>query len=113
MSSSSEVNVADRGRHSWRTRQMTELFRAIEVLETREEVERFFRDLCTLNELEAMAHRWEVARLVNRGLPYLDVAAKTRASTTTVTRVAHWLRHGEGGYRLVLDRLREPRTTVG
>ena len=69
-----------------------------------EEAEAFFRDLCTLSELEAMAHRWQVARLLGRGLPYLEIAERTGASTTTVTRVAHWLRHGEGGYRLALDR---------
>lgn len=84
---------------------MRELFGAIRSLETREETERFFRDLCTLSELEAMAHRWQVARLVDKGLPYLEVAERTGASTTTVTRVAHWLRHGEGGYRLALERL--------
>ena len=56
------------------------------------------------SELEAMAHRWEVARLLEQGLPYLEIAERTGASTTTVTRVAHWLRHGEGGYRLALDR---------
>ena len=83
---------------------MTELFNAILTLRTRAELERFLRDLCTLSELEAMAHRWEVARLVDRGLPYLEIAATTHASTTTVTRVAHWLRHGEGGYRLALER---------
>jgi TrpR-related protein YerC/YecD len=83
---------------------MRELFDAILSLETREETESFFRDLCTLSELEAMAHRWEVARLLERGLPYLEIAERTGASTTTVTRVAHWLRHGEGGYRTVLDR---------
>ena len=64
----------------------------------------FLRDLCTIAELEAMAHRWAVARLLDAGLPYLEIAQKTHASTTTVTRVAHWLRHGEGGYRLALDR---------
>jgi hypothetical protein len=26
-----------------------------------------------------------------------------------VTRVAHWLHHGEGGYRIALDRLAERR----
>ena len=86
---------------------MTELFEAILALETQEEVESFLRDLCTLAELEAMAHRWEVARLLDQGLPYLEIAERTGASTTTVTRVAHWLRHGEGGYRLALDRLKE------
>ena len=71
---------------------------------TLDEAERFFRDLCTLAELEAMAHRWQVARLVDEGLPYHEVSRRTGASTTTVTRVAHWLRHGEEGYRLALDR---------
>ena len=85
---------------------MRELFGAIQTLETRPEIEAFFRDLCTLSELEAMAHRWEVAKLLDEGLPYLAVAERTGASTTTVTRVAQWLRRGEGGYRLALDRLR-------
>jgi TrpR-related protein YerC/YecD len=93
-------------RHPWRTEEMAELFGAIASLESPEETERFFRDLCTLSELEAMAHRWQVARLLEEGLPYLEIAERTHASTTTVTRVAHWLRHGEGGYRLALDRAR-------
>ncbi len=83
---------------------MRELFDAILSLESRQEAESFFRDLCTLSELEAMGHRWQVARLLEQGLPYLEIAERTGASTTTVTRVAHWLRHGEGGYRLALDR---------
>jgi TrpR-related protein YerC/YecD len=97
--------MAERSRHPWRTKETSELFDAILRLETRQEAEAFFRDLCTLSELEAMAHRWEVARLLEKGLPYLEIAERTGASTTTVTRVAHWLRHGEGGYRLALDRL--------
>ena len=83
---------------------MVDLFDAVKTLRTRAEVEHFLRDLCTLSELEAMAHRWQVARLLQQGLPYLEISERTGASTTTVTRVAHWLRHGEGGYRLALDR---------
>jgi TrpR-related protein YerC/YecD len=92
--------------HEWRTSETSELFEATLALRTLEEAERFFRDLCTLAEIEAMAHRWHAAQLVDQGLPYLEVAKRTGASTTTVTRVAHWLRHGEGGYRLALDRRR-------
>jgi TrpR-related protein YerC/YecD len=98
--------MIDKGRHSWRTREMRELSAAVLALESREEVERFLRDLCTIAELEAMTHRWAVARLLDAGHPYTEVARRTHASTTTVTRVAHWLRHGEGGYRLALDRLK-------
>jgi TrpR-related protein YerC/YecD len=86
---------------------MTELFDAMRSLKSRQELEIFMRDLCTLGELEAMAHRWQVARLVNQGLPYTEIAEKTGASTATVTRVAHWLNHGEGGYRLALDKAKK------
>ena len=104
--------MADRGRHTWQTPKMTDLFEAIAQLRSPEEVEIFCRDLCTLAELEAMAHRWQVVRLLEQGLPYLEIAQRTGASTTTVTRVAHWLRHGEGGYRLALDRAKERTSTV-
>ncbi len=97
--------MAENGRHTWRTRELKELSGAILAMESQVEVERFLRDLCTIAELEAMAHRWAVAQLLDVGLPYLEVAQRTHASTTTVTRVAHWLRHGEGGYRLALDRM--------
>jgi TrpR-related protein YerC/YecD len=53
-----------------------------------------------------------VAKLVDQGLPYHEVSRRTGASTTTVTRVAHWLRHGEDGYRLALDRLAERSTSA-
>ena len=96
--------MAGNGRHSWQTKELRQLSEALLTLESTSEVERFLRDLCTIAELEAMGHRWAVAQLVDRGLPYLEVSQLTGASTTTVTRVAHWLRHGEGGYRLALDR---------
>jgi TrpR-related protein YerC/YecD len=82
----------------------TELFKTIAALRTADEAERFFRDLCTRSELDAMAHRWEVAKLLAEGLPYLEVSKRAHASTTTVTRVAQWLRNGEGGYELALRR---------
>jgi TrpR-related protein YerC/YecD len=94
-----------RGASEWLSNEIQDLLRTIVRLETPDEAARFFRDLCTLPELEAMAHRWQVAQLLDRGLPYHEVARRTGASTTTVTRVAQWLRRGEGGYRLALDRL--------
>ena len=59
---------------------------------------RFLRDLCTLGELEALAHRWQIVRLLDEGRPYLEIAERVHTSTATVTRVAQWLRHGAGGY---------------
>jgi TrpR-related protein YerC/YecD len=83
---------------------LDELADALLALRTRREVRRFLRDLCTLGELEALVHRWQIARLVDSGRSYLDIADEVHTSTATVTRVAHWLRHGAGGYALVLER---------
>jgi TrpR-related protein YerC/YecD len=94
------------GSHEWRTSEIQDLCETIVSLRTGDEAERFLRDLCTISELEAMAHRWQAARLVDEGRPYLEVSKATGASTATVTRVAHWLRYGEGGYRLALARRR-------
>ena len=90
-----------------------ELFEAITLLEESGETAKFLRDLCTLGELEALAERWAVVRMVDRKIPYRKIARETGASTATVTRIAHWLRHGEGGYRLVLDRVDAHRRATG
>ena len=60
----------------WKTDDVKALFEAILRLETRDETERFFRDLCTLNELRDMAQRWAVVRMLDK----LDAAS--RAGTT-------------------------------
>ncbi len=89
----------------WRTPDVEALFNAILTLETPGETERFFRDLCTLNELHDMAQRWAVVRLLEAGMHYAEISRTTGASTATITRIASWLNHGEGGYRAMLDKL--------
>ena len=80
------------------------LFKAIISLKNVKEAEAFFRDLCTIDEIEEMSERWQIAQMVNQGLPYREVAEKLAVSTTTVARVALWLYNGAGGYALILNR---------
>jgi TrpR-related protein YerC/YecD len=89
----------------WKTDDVASLFDAILRLETREEAERFFRDLATLSELHDLAQRWAVVRMLDAGLHYAEISRTTGASTATITRIASWLHHGEGGYRAMLDRM--------
>ncbi len=91
----------------WRTADAEALFDAILLLETREQAERFIRDLCTINEIRDMAQRWAVVRLLDAGMHYAQISRETGASTATITRIASWLHHGEGGYREALVRLRD------
>jgi len=85
-------------------RELWDLFEMISLIRDRDEAARFFRDLCTPRELEAMAERLEVAGLLREGLSYRRISEVTGASTTTVTRIAHWCKHGEGGYQTMLQR---------
>jgi TrpR-related protein YerC/YecD len=91
---------------SWRTLIVDALFEAIVRLDDRDEAARFMRDLCTLGELRDMGQRWAVVRMLDQGLHYAEISQLTGASTATITRIASWLNHGEGGYRSMLDRLR-------
>jgi len=85
------------------------LYSAVLTLRTPEEVRAFFRDLCTPAELQAMADRWAVVELLQRGLPYREIQRLTGVSVTTVGRVARYLTSGNGGYGIVTGRLREAR----
>jgi TrpR-related protein YerC/YecD len=90
----------------WRSPDVEALLDALLQVETREEAAAFLRDLCTLGELRDLAQRWAVVRLLDAGLHYSEISRRTGASTATITRIASWLNHGEGGYRLLLDRSR-------
>ncbi len=100
VSTSPEIDRQDAGEG------VAELVAAIRTLRTPDELTAFLRDLCTRAELEALAHRWQTARLVDQGVPYIEIAERVPTSTATVTRVAQWVRHGAGGYRLALDRVK-------
>lgn len=88
---------------------LADLADAFLSLRDRDEAQRFLRDLCTLPELEALTHRWQTVRLLEAGVPYLEIAERVPTSTATVTRVAQWLRHGTGGYETALERTRSKR----
>ena len=81
-----------------------ELFRTVLDLKDPSECEAFFSDLCTPQELRALADRWKVAKLLAKGVSYRDIYEKTGVSTATVTRVARCMSLGAGGYRVSLQR---------
>lgn len=84
---------------------LAELFAA---LRTAEEARALLADLCTPAEVHSLAERWQVARLLDAGeLTYREIHDATGVSTTTIVRVARFLRQEDNrGYRLLLDRLK-------
>jgi len=60
------------------------------------------KDILTIKELEEFANRLEMAKLLKAGMSYKAIAKKLKVSTTTVTRTAHWVFRGCGGYEKVI-----------
>lgn len=91
-----------------RTALADDLAVAVAAIDNVEEARAFLADLCTPAEVHALAERWYVARLLDQGtMTYREIHDTTGVSTTTVVRVARFLRQeANGGYRRVLDRLR-------
>ena len=89
-----------------RTEAADRLFDAVLTLKSREECYRFFEDICTVNELQALSQRFEVAHMLRNHQTYMDIAETTGGSAATISRVNRSLNYGHDGYDLVLRRLR-------
>ncbi len=87
------------------TKEVNRLFEAILTLENKEDCYRFFEDICTINEINAMAQRLEVATLLSEKKTYNHIEAKTGASTATISRINKCLSYGSEGYKRVLEKL--------
>jgi TrpR-related protein YerC/YecD len=78
-------------------------FEAILKLKDLADCRKFFEDVCTIKELEAIAQRLDVAELLAEGKNYLEIRSQTGASSATISRVAKCLNYGAGGYPIVMD----------
>lgn len=87
-------------------KELPHLHKAFLALKTPAECKKFLRDLCTITEIQAMTERWQVARMIDQKIPYREISKKTGMSTTTITRIANWIKNGKGGYGLVLKRMK-------
>ena len=90
-----------------KNQQTDDLFVSILQLKTVDECYRYFEDICTIQEVRDLGQRLEIAKALDGGSNYQTTIEKTGVSTATVGRVKRCLLYGAGGYRLVLDRLRE------
>lgn len=84
-----------------------QLYQAMVALQAVSEAKDFLMDLCTPNEIQAMADRWWVVDLIKQGMPYRQISEITGVSVTTIGRVARHLMMGAGGYEMIYKRLKE------
>ncbi|WP_026695288.1 YerC/YecD family TrpR-related protein [Peribacillus kribbensis] len=90
-----------------RGKELDQLFKSILSLETLEECYLFFDDLCTVNEIQSLAQRLQVAKMLKEGNTYHKIETETGASTATISRVKRSLNYGNDAYDIVLERIKE------
>ncbi|NLY71299.1 MAG: TrpR-like protein YerC/YecD [Clostridiales bacterium] len=90
-----------------KNKETDDLFKAIQLLENEEECYRFFEDIFTIKELQAISQRFQVAKLLSEKKTYNEIEEITKASTATISRVNRCLLYGADGYKLVLERMKE------
>lgn len=78
-------------------------FEAVLKLKDIEECRKFFADVCTIKEIEALSQRVEVAKLLTQGKNYQEIIKQTGASTATISRVNRCLNYGNGGYDIIFE----------
>ncbi|SRR5258708_1429382 len=91
--------------NEWSSRKNKRLIGAILALETRNEAERFLRDIMTEKEISEFSNRLEAASLLLQDLQYNTIIENTGLSSATIARISKWLKGPLGGYRLILSRL--------
>ena len=83
-----------------------QLCEAIASLKSEKKVADFLEDICTISEYKSLSQRFEVARLLDEGVKYEDIVARTGASTATISRVKRCLVYGKDGYEAALSNKR-------
>lgn len=86
-------------------KEISRFYEAVLSLQTAEECEAFFEDICTIREVMDMSLRLRVAALLDSGKAYQEISRETGASTATICRVNRCLVYGNGGYRTVFERM--------
>ena len=89
-----------------RGKQLDQLFEAILTLESKEDCYRFFDDVATINEIQSLAQRLQVAKMLHDGSTYNAIEQETKASTATISRVRRCLEYVSGGYEQVLSKMK-------
>ena len=85
--------------------QADSFFEAVLSLETMEECYRFFEDVCTIKEIQSIAQRLEVSKVLKSGKPHKQIEEATAPSTATLRRINRSLNYGAGGYELVFKKI--------
>lgn len=86
-----------------------DFFRSLSCVKNSTEAARIFSDLLSPPELDMLAKRLAIARLLIAGVHYQKIMKELKVSNSTIARVNFWLQESGEGFRLVFDRIKPRR----
>lgn len=92
---------------TWHNESIEELCKALLTLRTERECSAFLEDICTIREIQDIAQRLAVARMLQEGKSYNIIRSATGASSATISRVSRCCEYGTGGYATVIRRMNQ------
>jgi len=84
---------------------LNQLCKAILTLKTNQECYNFLLDILTPDEIDEISNRLDIAQRLHNKQPYSQIEKETWHSSTTIARVAKFLKWKDMGYQTVLERL--------
>ncbi|MBI4049415.1 MAG: hypothetical protein HY395_01185 [Candidatus Doudnabacteria bacterium] len=84
---------------------LNQLWQAVTLLETKDEVRKFLRNILTRTEIKMLSKRLEVIRLLDEGYTYFEIRKQLSMSESTIAKLNDQFESFGEGYRLVIDRL--------
>ncbi|OHA25645.1 MAG: hypothetical protein A3C79_01280 [Candidatus Taylorbacteria bacterium RIFCSPHIGHO2_02_FULL_45_28] len=90
----------------WSELKSSDLINAFLSLKNEDELKAFFRDIMSERDLRELDMRWEVAKKLDAGVPFLQIQEETGQSPVTITKINRWLTEGCGGYKMMIERMK-------
>ncbi|PJA86645.1 MAG: hypothetical protein CO141_03620 [Candidatus Moranbacteria bacterium CG_4_9_14_3_um_filter_42_9] len=84
-----------------------EFYSMVSLLQDRDEVKNFFKDLLTLSEVVMISRRIQIAKMLLEGMTHDEIRRKLKVGFTTISLVEKWLNNGFGGYKKIIRKYNE------
>ncbi|MBT3228182.1 MAG: transcriptional regulator [Candidatus Marinimicrobia bacterium] len=85
----------------------TELAHILTSITEAKQMSELLQDFLTPQELEDLVLRWEIIKLLHKGLPQREIAKELGVAIGTVSRGARELKYGHNGFVQLLKTLDE------
>lgn len=84
---------------------LDDFYSLIVLLETKEEVKNFFKELLSTSEAVMLARRIQIAEMLLAGFTYDEIRSKLKVGFSTIGSVQRWIDTGWDGYFKALEKV--------